>query len=273
MVFISLHLQSNAKVVVEVLDAYEGRAIDASAKFCREDVNPATGPIFVCGAMPGDVLAIRICAIHPAGIGYAGIGAGALSGRISERLIQQFEIGDAIHFSRGITLIPQPMIGVIGVAPCAGRLSTMDAGAHGGNMDCNLARAGATVYLPVFVEGGLLAIGDVHALMGDGEVGGQGIEVTAEVELEIGIIKNWSLKRPMIETDDVWATVAAGDDFESAVWMAVHDMVDFLTSQLNITDGEALLLISLTGDVRVCQIVTSTPTARVEFPERLLSNG
>lgn len=142
----------------------------------------------------------------------------------------------------------------------------MIAGDHGGNMDCNLARAGATVYLPIFIDGGLLAMGDVHAVMGDGEVGGQGIEVGAEIEIEVAI-ENWQLKRPFIETDEVWATVAAASDFMTAAWTAVGDMVDYIGMKFGLSPPEALLLVSLAGNIRVCQIVTAMPTARVELPK------
>ena len=145
----------------------------------------------------------------------------------------------------------------------------MIAGDHGGNMDCNLARAGATIYLPIFTDGGLLAMGDVHAIMGDGEVSGQGIEVGADIEIEVGI-ENWQLKRPLIETDEVWATVAAARDFMTAAWTAVGDMVGYIGMKFGLSPSEALLLVSLAGNVRVCQIVTDMPTARVELLKRMV---
>jgi amidase len=162
------------------------------------------------------------------------------------------------------------MIGVIGVAPRSGRYDNTIAGDHGGNMDCNLVRAGSTIYLPIFVEGGLLAMGDVHATMGDGEVGGQGIEVAAEVEIEVGTMRNWSLRRPFIETDEVWATVAAARNLVKAAWVAVEDMANYVSMKFGLSDAEALLLLSAAGDVRVCQIVTEMPTARFELPKGIL---
>ena len=268
----AIRIQPNTRITVDALDALEGRAFNGSRKFEIEDVNPATGPIFVEGAEPGDVLAVRILTIRPVGVGYAGAGGkgGALGDRIPERLMRRFDANPEIRFSDRITLEAHPSIGVIGVAPPEGRYSTMDAGDYGGNLDCNLVCKGATVHLPVAVEGGLLALGDVHAVMGDGEVGGQGIETAAEVELEIGVMKDWPIRRPLIETDEVWATVAAASDFETAAWTAVQDMVFFIATQTGMEDAEAFLLVSLAGQVRVCQIVTPMPTARVEFSKRIL---
>jgi len=256
----------NTKFIFHTMDALEGRAFKKPDEFGPEDVNPATGPIFINGAKPGTVLVVRILAIRPVNTGYAGAGSGA------QRIVRQFNIsGNEIRFSDHISLEMQPMIGVIGVAPREGRYSNMVAGDHGGNMDCNLARAGATVYLPIFTEGGLLAMGDVHAVMGDGEVGGQGIEVAADIEIEVGI-ENWRLKRPLIETDEVWATVAAARDFMTAAWTAVGDMVGYIGMRFGLSPPEALLLVSLAGNVRVCQIVTDMPTARVELPKRTKMN-
>jgi len=174
----AIRVESNTKIILHVMDALEGRAFNPPDNLRPEDVNPATGPIFVKGLKPGDVLAVKVLAIRPIGTGYAGAGSGA------KRIMRQFYFsGNGIRFSDYISLRARPMIGVIGVAPRKGRYSNMIAGDHGGNLDCNLVRAGSTIYLPIFVEGGLLAIGDVHATMGDGEVGGQGIEVAAEVEV------------------------------------------------------------------------------------------
>jgi len=253
------------RIIIHTMDALEGRAFD-QLEFGPEDVNPATGPIFINGARPGDVLAVHILSIRPINTGYAGAGSG------TQRIVRQFHvIGDEIRFSDDISLEMQPMIGVIGVAPREGGYSSMVAGDHGGNMDCNLARAGATIYLPIFTEGGLLAMGDVHAIMGDGEVSGQGIEVAADIEIEVGIGK-WRLRRPLIETDEVWATVAAARDLMAAARTAVGDIVDYVEMKFGLSSSEALLLVSLAGNVRVCQIVTDMPTARVELPKRLMRN-
>lgn len=263
----AIRVEANARIILQTMDALEGRAFNPPGEFSPEDVNPATGPIFIEGAKPGDVLAVKVLAIRPAGAGYAGVGSGA------HRIMRQFHVGsNGIRFSEGISLEAHPMIGVIGVAPRVGRYSNTTAGDHGGNMDCNLIRAGSTIYLPIFVEGGLIAIGDVHAAMGDGEVGGQGIEVAAEVEIEVGTMQNWALRRPFIETDEVWATVAAARDLVKAAWVAVGDMADYVSRKFGFSDAEALLLLSAAGDVRVCQIVTEMPTARFELSKRILRN-
>jgi len=262
----AVSIELNSKIILQTMDALEGRAFNPPETFGPEGVNPATGPIFINGLRPGDVLAVRILSIRPINNGYASAGSGP------QRIMKEFNVnGNEIRFSDDISLEIKPMVGVIGVAPREGRHSNMVAGDHGGNMDCNLAGAGAAVYLPIFTEGGLLALGDVHAIMGDGEVSGQGIEVGADIEIEVGI-ENMKLKRPLIETDEVWATVAAAGDFMTAAWTAVGDIVEYMGMKFGLSPSEALLLVSLAGNVRVCQIVTDMPTARVELPKRIIKN-
>ena len=84
--------------------------------------------------------------------------------------------------------------------------------------------------------------------------------------------QNMKLKRPFIETDEVWATVAAAGDFVTAAWTAVGDIVEYMGMKFGLSPSEALLLVSLAGNVRVCQIVTDMPTARVELPKRIIKN-
>ncbi|MCK9906708.1 acetamidase/formamidase family protein, partial [Frankia sp. Cpl3] len=105
---------------------------------------------------------------------------------------------------------------VIGVAPAGEDVPCGHPGDHGGNIDTHVITKGSIVYLPVNVEGALFALGDVHASMGDGEIGGTGIEIAGEVDVTISVIKGQSIPRPMVETADSWYSVAAHHDTQRA---------------------------------------------------------
>jgi amidase len=145
------------------------------------------------------------------------------------------------------------MVGVIGVAPAGEAVHTFYPGPHGGNMDCNLIKEGSKVYLPVSVPGALLSIGDVHASMGDGELTGGGIDISAEVAVRVDLLKGRSWKRPWVETKDSWATCSNAPDLAEAIRIATSDMATFLADKLGITREEAFILIGTRGDVKVGQ--------------------
>ena len=235
--------------------------------------NPATGPIYVHGARQGHALAVRINNIVPTGTGFSGIPPGAFGGRFRTSLTRFFDSEkENVEFAPGITLPSRPMVGVIGVAPTEGRKSTQIPGDHGGNLDASVICSGSVVYLPVFVPGGMICIGDVHLLMGDGEVNGSGIETEAKVEIEVSVIDNLKLKRPLVETETSWSTIASHEELEKAVWVAVGDMIDFLSQHLKLSDAESFLLTGLAAHTRICQIVNGSHTVRVEFPKEYLSD-
>ena len=235
-----------------------------------EEGNPATGPIYVNGASEGDALAVEIHSIDPVGTGFSIIRSGALNGR-TERLVRFFDSEqEDVFFAPGIIIPKRPMVGVIGTAPKEGRVATQSLGDHGGNMDASVVTAGATVYLPVFVPGALLSVGDVHTAMGDGEINGMGIETQAKVDIEVDVVPGMPLKRPMVETSSNWITIASHEELEKAIWLAVEDMTDFLARYLDMPIGEALLLVSLAADVRICQVVNRLRAARVELPKTVL---
>ncbi len=172
---------------------------------------PMTGPIAIAGAEPGDALAVFIEAIDFEDSGWTDvpIGQGPTAGLVTEAEVRVLPIRDqAIDFGFGLHLPLTPMIGAIGTAP---RERAIDSGvpeAHGGNLDCTLIRPGSTLFLPVNVPGALLALGDLHAAMGDGEVGSAGLEVNGWVTLRVGLIKQTPLPLPLVDTGEVVATIS-----------------------------------------------------------------
>jgi amidase len=216
-------------------------------------INPMTGPVYVEGIAPGDALAIDILDISIGDWGYC-------SGRIFELLD-----GYAI-FSPTLRLPLEPMIGGIGVAPAEGSVDTRTPGETGGNMDCREVRAGSTVVFKARVEGALVGMGDVHALQGDGEITGQGIETDAEALVRFRKLPGSLSERPVIIRAESFSTIGANKDLEEAAWQATDDMVNLLRERTGRTENEARLLVGLTGRLKINQIVDPTKGARMEIP-------
>ena len=206
----ALQVASGDTVVVETADCFENQVQSETQPFVAidwEHVNPATGPIYVQDAAPGDLLAISIERIETAdhGVMTTGPEMGVFGDELAESTIRIVPIVD-----RTVKLLDhaypcRPMIGVIGTAPRESAVPNGTPGEHGGNMDCKLIGQGATLVLPVEVPGALLALGDLHAVMGDGEVCSTGVEMAGEVTLRLRVLKrgvtcphpsSWTASRP-----------------------------------------------------------------------------
>jgi amidase len=216
-------------------------------------INPMTGPIYVDGIEPGDALAIDILDIQPGDWGYC-------SGRI-------FELRDGYAiFSPTLKLPLEPMLGGIGIAPSEGTVDTRAPGETGGNIDCREIRAGSTLVFKTRVRGALVGMGDAHALQGDGEITGQGIETDARAIVRFRKLADTLSDRPVIIRSDSFATLGADKDLEDAAWQATEDMILLLQKKTGRTRSEARLLVGLTGKLRINQIVDPTKGARMEVP-------
>ncbi len=216
-------------------------------------INPMTGPIFIDGIEPGDALAIDIMDIKTGEWGYC-------SGRI-------FELRDGYAlFSPTLRLPLEPMIGGIGVAPSEGSVDTRAPGDTGGNIDCREVRAGSTIVFNARVKGAMVGMGDAHALQGDGEITGQGIETDAEAIVRFRKLSEPLSDRPVIIRSDSFSTLGAHKDLEDAAWQATDDMIKLLEKKTGRTRDESRLLVGLTGKLRINQIVDPTKGARMEVP-------
>lgn len=235
--------------------------------------NPATGPVFVRGAEPGDTLRVEILEVQLASQGYIAIKAGLGNlGHLAEKYVTRLvQIEDGIvHYDDRLRFPVRPMIGVIGTAPSGEAVPTLYPGPHGGNMDHNDVKVGSCVYLPVFVEGALFGVGDVHAAMGDAEVTMTGIEICAEVTVRVDLIKGESITRPWIETDASWITTGDAPKLADAITIACEEMANLLQRKLSVSFDDAYLLMSAIGDVRIsqsCQPNQFPSTIRVVFPK------
>jgi amidase len=266
-------------LTVETYDTSTGRIHQPEdvPEFLRvrdpKKVNPACGPIQVEGAEPGDALAVEILAIRLALLGWVRAlgGAGVIRDGVTENGIVMVRVeGDDLIFGEKVRFRARPMVGVIGTAPAEGTVYTAHPGPQGSNMDYTAIEAGARVYLPVHVPGALLAIGDVHASMGDGEVSGTGVEINGEVTVRVDLIKGAAPARPWIETPDAWIATGQGPTLDDAVGEAVEGLTRMLMDRFALDRTEAFLLVSARGDVRIGQcarIRGCDETAFAVFPK------
>src|SRR5215207_818468 len=248
--------------VVETHDTSTGRIHRAEdvPNFVRvrdpQKVNPAAGPVFIEGATPGDDLVVEILDIRLQPYGFVRVlaGAGVLQKGIEPDGVLMARVnGEELVLGERIRLPLRPMVGVIGTAPAEGIVYTAAPGPQGSNIDINAVTVGAHVHLPVHVHGALLAIGDVHASMGDGEVSGTGVEIAGEVTVRVDLIPGAAPARPWIETATNWITTGSGPTLEDAVEMAVEELAQLLMARFGLSRTEAFLLISARGDVRIGQ--------------------
>jgi len=201
-------------------------------------------------------------------------GLGVLGEKITEPDTKIIPIsGGYAHFAPGFDLPLTPMMGVIGVAPRAGDIHCAVPGDHGSNMDTKVITIGSKVYLPIAVEGALLAVGDLHACMGDGELSGTGIETAGKILMKVTVIKGRRLERPMVETADSMYTIASAKEFKDGVHAAVEDMVNYLMKKTGLSFPDAYRLLSATCDIQVSQVVNDLHTFRVRAPKALLHLG
>ncbi len=236
--------------------------------------NPATGPLYVEGAEPGDALAVDILDIETAdqGVVCTVQNCGILWDSVELRT-RVIPVENGIARFRDLTWAVKPMIGVIGTAPAEGEISTEDSFNGGGNMDNPCIIKGTTVYLPVRVKGGLLAMGDLHASMGEGEIAGTGIEIAGVVTVRVRVIKNADIHWPVTRDDSGWFVNTNGFTTDQAIERGYKELQRLLCRLRGWDNTDASLYISLRGIVRANQAVLGVkateyqgPTFRVGFP-------
>jgi amidase len=158
------------------------------------------------------------------------------------------------------------MIGCIGVSPSEGIADTRAPRETGGNFDCRDIRAGSTIVFRSRVTGALVGMGDAHALQGDGEINGQGIETDAEAIVRFRKFTGFSCDRPVIIRNKSISTLGAHEDLEEAAWQATEDMIRLLQQKTGRCEKESRLLVGLTGNLKINQIVDPAKGARMEVP-------
>jgi amidase len=270
----ALHINSGETVTIETYDCFGDQLKNPNAVFEDLDfdhLNPATGPIYVRGARPGGVLKVEILSIEFAEQGCTEIDGnfGVLAKLVEGSQIWRMAVqNERILFSRTLELDCKPMIGVIGVAPEGDPVPTDCPGIHGGNMDCTLIAPGAALYLPVAAEGALLAVGDIHACMGDGEIGGCGLEIAGKATLRLSVPDKEAVPFPVVFDREKLTVIASAPGIEEAWTLAVHQMHRFLLQETSLPSNDIIMLLSLCGDLAICQTVNPNKTVRMSIPLR-----
>jgi acetamidase/formamidase len=265
-----------------------GMSLEDLATIDRGRIHALTGPVFIRGAQPGDVLEIEILNLAHHGWGYSMLvpGLGFLKDRFSQPFLFHWELLPSETRSLAPAVVPlRPFCGVMGVAPAVdGESRTRPPGPFGGNMDIRELCAGARLYLPVFNPGALFSCGDGHAAQGDGEVCINGIECPLDATLRFHLHRGHTLTAPLIESrapqdtanSDAWIVVESDEDPLRAARNATSRMVDLLMRLWGLTDVHAYILCSVAMHLRLSQVVNepmitvSAAIAKHILPERRL---
>ncbi len=219
-----------------------------------------TGPIYIEGAEPGDVLEVRILSIDLAiPYGYNGC-SGFLRENCGERRMRIFRFDTermVAPFNDDIEIPLRPFFGSMGVAPppAAGRISSNPPWIHAGNMDNKELVAGTTLYIPVHTKGALFQVGDGHAAQGDGEVNQTAIETSLHGRLQFIVRKGKSLEWPRAETPTHFIVMGMDEDLTRATQIAVQEMINFLMEEKGLERGDAYSLSSIAADLRITELV------------------
>ncbi|QDU29995.1 Formamidase [Anatilimnocola aggregata] len=268
-----LRIQPGETIVVESEDAFSGQIrtnADRRDKSIQPKGNPQTGPIWIEGAEPGDSLAVTIREIKPL--------IGQCSTRTSDpRQLAEWlgtecphgthvcAINDGqIHWSDKLTIPYRPMLGCIGTAPDWGVPTTIPAGVHGGNMDIIEVCPGNTIYLPVFVPGGYLYLGDAHAAMGHGELSASGLEMPAESTITVELRKGKKISGPRIESPTELMTVATGCPMERATAEAFAKLILWLEADYGWDRWRAYDLLTHVASISVGYYAIGTVATKIE---------
>lgn len=238
-------------------------------------INPATGSVYVENAKAGDVLKVDILEITlgKQGVMCAVPDNGVLGNLVKEESVLRMKVENGkVHFNDTVRFDVKPMIGVIGVAPKEGGISCGTPGNHGGNMDNTRITEGASLYLPVFHDGALFALGDVHAAMGDGEVMVSGVEIAADVKVRISVLKGIGIETPMLENRDMCGVIYSHENVEQAVFHAVRIANEIVQKKLGLSFNESGMLLSAVGDLKFCQMVDPERTVMMCVPKTILKS-
>jgi acetamidase/formamidase len=244
-------------------------------------VHSIIGPVAVDGAEPGDLLEIRFLSLRTIDFGAnfhnaAEIGTGSLPNEFEHGHIHYFDLhaGDGyVQFNDHIKLEMRPFQGTFGVAHVSGTaVSSVAPGQHAGNIDVKEMTAGSTLFIPVWVKGGLMFTGDSHALQGDGEVNITALETAMEeVRIQVILHKRAGYGWPMIETPTHWMMLGMHESLNEAVRIALRNTLDFLTTQARLSREDAYGLASLAVDFHVSQMVDVNNGIHAMIPKSIFA--
>ncbi len=288
-----IHVKPGETLFIEAEDACSGQIRKESDYRDRNKIpfgNPVVGPIYIEGAEEGNTLSVSIGEIKPTtgqGVTYfSEFNENYITGPPIFKFIEanlprkpricKIEDG-TVHFSDKIVIPYKPMIGTIGVAPHPESESVSSGvlpGRHGGNMDLPDVAPGSTIFLPVFHEGGLLYLGDVHAVQGEGEISGTAIEMPAEVKITVNLLKEESINWPRIETEEevmFVATTSAGKGLEDAIRTAYFELIIWMKEKYGLNQFDGLMLCSQIGEIKIGNLWTVAAKIKRRYLDALQS--
>lgn len=244
-------------------------------------VHVLTGPIYVEGAEPGDMLEVRVLDIKfrvPYGVNNTGPGRGVLPELLkgpNAKLIRLELNRNVALFSDAIEIPLHPFMGIMAVAPAKslGMISSTPPGVWGGNMDLKELVKGATLYLPVFNKGAQFFTGDGHAVQGDGEVDGGAIEISLTPTLQFILHKSKDFKTPMAETPDHYVMMGMSVDLNEATRFAVEEAVNFLQKEKGLSAAEGYTLASVAVDLAIAEAVDVVNLVSAKIPKRIFKQN
>ena len=240
-----------------------------------------TGPVFIEGAMPGDVLELRILDVDfalPYGFNLQRPYTGALPDEFPgffQRIIPIDRMSKTATVAAGVVVpVPRPFFGVMGVAPLPsmGRISSAPPGVHTGNLDNRDLSAGSTLYMPVYAPGALFSVGDAHAAQGQGEVDLTAIETGLRGRFQFVVRKDMKITWPRAETPTHWIVMGLNPNLEEAMKMAVRETIGFITQRFpKLSREEAYMIASVAVDYHVTQVVDGTKGIHGMIPKSIFA--
>jgi acetamidase/formamidase len=237
--------------------------------------SPLTGPLYIEGAQPGDLLAVQIIDVVPDSLGFTGTWPFLQPDWFDEPITRFARISDGwVHYDERTRFPVRPMIGCLGCTPPPENSVFSAPGPYGGNMDCPDMSPGNTALFPIGVPGAYFYLGDCHAAQADGEFCGGGIEVRATVTLSFTLRpRPAAMHWPRIETPDALVVVAAAPHLEDALNFAVRDLCYWLRDDYGYSLADAFMFATQVADGRACQVLPNTPgphVMRVRMPRAYL---
>lgn len=266
-------------VDIETHDCFTGQITDEESSFGGLDwerINPASGPIYIDGIYAGDVLKVTInkIDISDTGVMVTGPGMGVMGDILENSLVRIYDVdttNNRVDFN-GLSIPVNKMIGVVGVAPPDTPVNNGTPDTHGGNLDSLKMAEGITLYLPVYQDGALFGLGDVHAAMADGEVSVSGLEVTANVNVTFEKAEILKTEHPVIINRDGIYLNVSDESLDTAVDTSVRKMAELLQPKTDLSMEEFTMLMSLAGQAEINQVVDPKKTARYFVPNYILDH-
>ncbi len=268
----AITINSGEELMVETWDAFEG-VRDPGVLQAKSLKGPATGPIYVTGAQPGDALRVDFLSITPkeGAVHMVMPGRGFLEEEFTEGYPTVMALdGDCVVMPGGLRLPMAPSMGMVATTPTYPQNTASDSGPYGGDIDLKELVAGSAIYLPVFVPGGMLVLGDCHAVVGDGAVAGTGAECSSETHVRVTVEKGMGITSPRALTPEHFVVLSYGEELGPAMKQAVRNMVDFLVQEKGMSPYDAYTLLSLAGDVRVSRTFRPISPVKMMLSRRAL---